>query len=145
MTIDEQIAVLQALKEGRKIEARSVAYDPDSGHVWFKWEGSPNFVAYDYRIVPEPRRFIIYRYGASTYAQTYSEHIPATAEIICTAVEEPNLGESVAPMLDALKQTLRSDEEVRADGKEKLTYALNPESQAMLDAGRAKLRAAIGM
>lgn len=124
MTIDEQIAILQALKEGRKIEASVVAYEPSCGPMWFKWEGSPNFVAYNYRIVPEPRRFVIYRYGASIYAQPYSEHIPQGAKIICTAVEEPNLGESVAPTLDALKQTLRSDEEVKADGRAKLREAI---------------------
>ena len=118
MTLDEQIAVLKALKEGKKIEARLNTGDPSE--QWKSWVSSPNFVRFDYRIVPEPRRFIVFMWEGQMYARPYGSYIPDAATILCTATEDLNLGEAVAPMLDALKQTLRSDEQVKADAQLKL-------------------------
>ncbi len=121
MTLDEQIQILQALKEGLKIEAK-LNEEPCE---WFHWtSGDVSFARYDYRIVPEPRRFIIFKYGPNTSAIPYAQSLPDGATIVCIAVEEPNLGESVAPTLEALKQTLRSDEEVKADGQEKIGHII---------------------
>lgn len=88
MTIDEQIQILQAIKEGKKIEARSVAYESNDV-VWFKWEGAPNFVAFDYRIAAEPRRWLIYNYNGKTLAAPYDNCLVSGATLICSAVEEP--------------------------------------------------------
>lgn len=54
MTIDEMIAVLQAVKEGKQIQVRvggeSPFYDCLSSPVW-------DFAMFEYRIKPEPREF----------------------------------------------------------------------------------------
>lgn len=89
MTIDEQIAVLQAVKEGRKIEAQLLSRT-NSG--WDEWHGMLDFINYRYRIVREPRRFIIFKLGTFVYAQPYGEQVPLNGKIICTAVEEENIG-----------------------------------------------------
>lgn len=106
MTIDEQIAILNAVKEGKKIEAIRRAAESGIVRNWREWKGSPNFFEFDYRIVPEPRRFIVYMWGAAMYAKPYGEDIPSTAQIICTATEDANLGEAAAPYLEALKEKL---------------------------------------
>lgn len=105
-----------AVKEGKKVEARMAKAAP-----WQPWKNSEpcNFHSFEYRIVPEPRRWCIYKWGNGYAAVPYSERVPSTTTIICTALEELPL-ESVAPMLDALKQTLRSDEQVAADAQLKL-------------------------
>lgn len=101
MTLDEQIAILQALKEGKKIEVSS-----DKGETWHpQTHGGCNFVCRIYRIVHEPRRFTLFKYGPNTYAQPCEQHIPDGATIICTAVEELQ-SEAVGPYLEALKQNL---------------------------------------
>jgi hypothetical protein len=55
MTVDEMIAVLQAHKEGKKIESNS--------HDGYGWLLTPcpvwNFLRYDYRVKQEPREFFI--------------------------------------------------------------------------------------
>ena len=85
MTIDEQIAVLQAMKEGKKIEAKPHRYD----EPWHEWTGDVNFTRYDYRIVREPRRFIIFKWGGDTlYAVPYGSYVPENGKIICTATED---------------------------------------------------------
>ena len=88
MTIDEQIAILQAIKEGKKVEAIRRATEPGIQRDWAEWQGSPNFFAFNYRIVRKPRRWIIFRWKGQQYAEPYNEHIPDDARIICTAVEE---------------------------------------------------------
>lgn len=88
MTLDEQIAILQALKEGKKIEARLLSGHPYVIPNWIEWLDSPNFACYEYRIVPEPRRFIIFKWNNYQYASLYKEHVPFDATIICTAIEE---------------------------------------------------------
>jgi hypothetical protein len=54
MTIDEMIAVLQAAKEGKAIQARGMEY----GASWVNAQTpSWSFAEYDYRVKPEPRRW----------------------------------------------------------------------------------------
>lgn len=103
MTLDEQIAILQALKEGEKIEAQRKGVYP---LTWSQYAGHQlNFCEHDYRIVPEPRRFVIYSLHGCWYVKPYTNNIPADATIICTALEElPS--EAIQPYLDALKQNL---------------------------------------
>jgi Leu/Phe-tRNA-protein transferase len=107
MTLDEQIAILQALKEGKKIEA----YERKSygAHGWMPWDkDSPcNFYVFDYRIVPEPRRFVIYKSKAhGLRAMPYEHLVPHDETIICTATEDTNLGETATPYLEALKEKI---------------------------------------
>lgn len=110
MTLDEQIEILVALKEGKKIEARPLVNELGNTRAWIKWTGSsPNFACYEYRIVPEPRRWIIFmdtRVSARRFVQPYGEAIPQGATIICTATEDANLGEAAAPYLEALKEKI---------------------------------------
>lgn len=88
MTIDEQIAVLQAVKEGRKIEVSA-----DDGQTWHPKDGHKfNFGVCLYRIVREPRRFIIYTRLNGLHVVPYGKHVPDGCKIICTAVEEENIG-----------------------------------------------------
>lgn len=87
MTIDEQIEILKAVKAGKKVEVSS-----DDGQTWHPKDGNAfNFGVCLYRIVREPRRFIIYKWGTSVYAVPYGNHVPDDAKIICTAVEEENI------------------------------------------------------
>lgn len=86
MTIDQQIEILKAIKEGKKIRAKSKHVLDNPG--WDLWAGAPNFVDYDYEIVREPRRWIVFRWKGQQYAEPYNAHIPDDARIICTAVEE---------------------------------------------------------
>ena len=87
MTIDAQIEILRAVKEGKKIEVSS-----DDGQTWHPKDGNAfNFGVCRYRIVREPRRFIIFKWKLSAYAIPYGRAIPEGAEIICTAVEEENV------------------------------------------------------
>lgn len=102
MTLDDQIAILQAIKEGKKIEARARNM---TGNWCLDDRFELNFRAFDYRIVPEPRCFTVFKYGLNTYAQPCEQHIPDGATIICTAVEELK-SEAVGPYLEALKQNL---------------------------------------
>lgn len=87
MTIDEQIEILRAVKEGKNIEAKLHRYD----EPWQKWDGDVDFTRYDYRIVREPRRFIIFKLNRIAYAVPYGEYVPEDGKIICTAVEEENV------------------------------------------------------
>ena len=88
MTIDEQIEILRAVKEGKKIEASS-----DDGQTWRPKDGDEfNFGLCLYRIIREPRRFIIFKRGTSVYAVPYDHAVPDGCKIICTAVEEENIG-----------------------------------------------------
>jgi hypothetical protein len=87
MTIEEQIAVLQALKEGKKIEAKRI--NGLSGEDWHGWEGDADFVHYNYRIAAEPRRWLIYNYNGKTLAAPYDNCLVSGATLICSAVEEP--------------------------------------------------------
>lgn len=50
MTIDQQIAVMQAFKEGKTIEYKNKAHDGWSVNSDPAW----NFDDYDYRVKPEP-------------------------------------------------------------------------------------------
>lgn len=88
MTIDEQIEILKAVKEGKKIEARWTG-----SAEWTLHQGPCNFVACDYRIVREPRRFIIAREPGmkQLVALPYSDFVPEIYPIVCIAVEEENL------------------------------------------------------
>ena len=87
MTIDEQIAILQAVKEWKKIEVSS-----DDGQTWHPKDGDQfNFGICDYRIVREPRRFIIFKWKMSAFAIPYDHAVPEGAEIICTATEDENV------------------------------------------------------
>ena len=71
MTIDEMIAVLQAAKEGKQIQARSKHY-PDGG--WRDTDiSSWHFFPFDYRVKPEPREFWI---------NVYPDHIDCIAHRI---------------------------------------------------------------
>ena len=88
MTIDEQIEILKAVKEGKKVEARLIEGESE----WFSWHLRVcNFERYLYRIVPEPRRFIIYTWLSRLHVVPYGNHVPDDAKIICTAVEEENI------------------------------------------------------
>lgn len=88
MTIDEQIAVLQAMKEGKKVEARLIEGESE----WFSWHLRVcNFERYLYRIVREPRRFIVYKLGTHVYVVPYGDYVPEDGKIICTAMEEENV------------------------------------------------------
>lgn len=87
MTIDEQIEILKAVKEWKKIEV-----SVDDGQTWYPKDGHEfNFGLCLYRIVREPRRFTIFKWKTAVYAIPYGEHVPGDAKIICTAVEEENL------------------------------------------------------
>lgn len=88
MTIDEQIEILRAVKELKKIEV-----SVDDGQTWHPKDGDAfNFGLCLYRIVREPRRFIIFKLNTRVYAVPYGEYVPDDAKIICTAVEEENIG-----------------------------------------------------
>jgi hypothetical protein len=63
MSIDEMVAVLQAFKDGKKIQVRA-AGRPDS--VWWTLkhtDPSWNFVANEYRVLPEPRTVWVNEYA----------------------------------------------------------------------------------
>jgi hypothetical protein len=51
-TIDEAIAILEAIKEGKEIQFMG-------GYTWLDWniDGIPNFLEREYRIKPKPRTF----------------------------------------------------------------------------------------
>lgn len=84
MTIDEQIEILKAVKEGKKIEVSA-----DDGQTWHPKDGHEfNFGVCLYRIVREPRRFIVYEWRGKTYAVPYDNNVPDDAKIICTATED---------------------------------------------------------
>jgi hypothetical protein len=103
MTIDEQVEVLLAIKKGQKIEAQPK--NREGG--WTPCDNKDlNFIAFDYRIVPEPRRWVIYEWGNELGVVPYSEYLPTSATIICTATEDTNLGEEAAPYLEALKEKI---------------------------------------
>lgn len=53
MTTDEMIAILQAAKEGKKIECQ-LRYDSDEPLPWKPCEPSWNFYKYNYRITTSP-------------------------------------------------------------------------------------------
>jgi len=104
MTIDEQIAILNAIKQGKKIEARKKTLEYE---CWFEiTTDSLNFADFDYRIVPEPRRFTVFLWEGGMYARPYNAHIPNNATLICTATEDTNLGEAAAPYIEALKEKI---------------------------------------
>lgn len=88
MTIDEQIEILRAQKDGYTIEARR---RDDQEHGWHKWTSRCDFNHFEYRIVPKPRRFVIFKWKTAVYAVPYGSHIPDDAKIICTATEDENL------------------------------------------------------
>jgi hypothetical protein len=77
MTIDEMIAVLQAYKEGKPIEYRSVIGYPQA---WIDLKISPmletrwDFYVFEYRVKREPRRLYVLfnEYGPTDYATTPS-------------------------------------------------------------------------
>jgi hypothetical protein len=86
MTIDEQVEVLQAIKKGQKIEAQ--LKNKEGG--WIPCDNKDlNFIAFDYRIVPVPRRWLIYTYQGKTFAAPYDNCLVSGATLICSAVEEP--------------------------------------------------------
>ena len=59
MTIDEQIAVLQAAKAGKVIEFK-VRDSANAG--WSRWCSEHfDFIGYEYRIKREPREFWVYQ------------------------------------------------------------------------------------
>jgi hypothetical protein len=102
MNIDQQIEILTALKDGKAIEAKLREDNPR--FQWEPWKAGHklNFAAYDYRIVPEPRRFILFRLNRNVYAVPYGYEVPHDATIVCTAVEELK-SEAVNAYLEALK------------------------------------------
>ncbi len=103
MTIDEQVEVLLAIKKGHKIEAQLKNREGD----WTPCDNKDlNFIAFDYRIVPEPRRFTVFMCEGQMYARPYNAYIPDNATLICTATEDTNLGEEAAPYLEALKEKI---------------------------------------
>jgi hypothetical protein len=86
MTIDEQVEVLLAIKKGHKIEAQ--LKNREGG--WTPCDNKDlNFIAFDYRIAAEPRRWLIYTYNGKTLAAPYDNCLVSGATLICTAVEEP--------------------------------------------------------
>lgn len=52
MTHDEQIAIIQAMKEGKKIQCRADGWNDDLWTACF--HDAPNFVDWIYRVKPEP-------------------------------------------------------------------------------------------
>ena len=74
MTIDEMIAVLQAAKEGKTIQARRISDLP-----CLPWQTTDkpqwDFGSTEYRIVPEPRDIWLYEYpgGILGYHYTFKE------------------------------------------------------------------------
>lgn len=85
MTINDQIAVLQASKDGKMIQSRAVnstLYYSDGteeiGPAWCDRSGDFNFVSYDYRVKPEPREFWIRKCSAATIqVRVFDEKPPA--------------------------------------------------------------------
>lgn len=75
MTHDEMIAVIQAHKNGGKVEYRErseIAWTPviSGKPLW-------NFAAHDYRIKPAPRSLWVVRYQSGNIAGTYTDLVSA--------------------------------------------------------------------
>ena len=70
MTHDEMIAVIQAHKNGGKVE-----YMGRAEITWTPVSGNPlwNFAAHDYRIKPEPRSLWVVLFQSGNIAGTYTE------------------------------------------------------------------------
>lgn len=86
MSIDEQIAILRAVKDGHKIEAKHK--DGESG--WHEWSDDCDFNMYNYRIVPEPREwYIVDRHdGHVPVAIKTSLHFPRDWTVLALARED---------------------------------------------------------
>lgn len=71
MTHDEMIAVLQAMKENKKLQYRHIA---DTGDTWHDRIATPadppDFSRYEYRIKPEPCEYWLLRHKNATEAQS---------------------------------------------------------------------------
>lgn len=60
MTLDEQIAILQAMKNGKQIECRPITSLLDEWFTWALYQF--DFTNYDYRIKKEPRSWELVKF-----------------------------------------------------------------------------------
>lgn len=75
MTIQEQIDVMTAFRDGKDIEIRALSereWEPCSAPLW-------NFTEFDYRVKPEPRRFFRNLYDNGDFAGFYHTKEQANA------------------------------------------------------------------
>jgi hypothetical protein len=67
MTHDEMIAVIQAHREGKKIQVR----DRVNGEPWDDLQSNEsfNFVGFEYRVRPEPREWVLVPFAKSSRSE----------------------------------------------------------------------------